>query len=684
MPIPVYEQRTRASQAGLGPGPMDTGRGLGALGQAVGQIGGMLAEKKEIARRKEEADAVSAAHLAATRASAEWSQTLDERARNMEPGAAGFTPSLLKDFDAYRTQGRAAITNDLARRYYDEQTEALRGRLQTQALTIEAAEGIRFRGQQMIEAGDQARIAVRADPDTFDDHLAALGAALEAANLPPKERDRIWQDKREGLAASAVESLIERDPRRTLKALTAAPGESGISAIETLSADGRERARSVAEAELRRREMEAKVRAAEARDLLREAEADAFAAKAAGLTAVLPTRAQYVAAYGEEGASRYAQSSRLFSVYDTVSAAVELPPEEGARLIASYRPTQQEGAAAAAEVQRTAVNLYQQQRKMLEADPAAGIMARDEQSRALFAAAAEGDAGAAQQYVQRVRSRAAAMGLSGNILPKVAVDNLSTDLAFDPESPRRRTETLQALRQQWGRYYPQVVREIAPKLEGDARIVAEMRPESARQYDSVVAQGRDKVMGLLSSDQKRQVQEASREALAPVVETLLSNPDAEARINEHLEAVQLLTASMVNRGADPTDAAERAADLVIRERYSFRDSMRIPAGLDADELAGAADRVRARIDPKALAVRPMASSTMQEAQLDLADRIRKEGAWFTTADDSGVELRVPVQGTMKPVVLTNGRRLRLTWDELQAPENGPDARALRPYDEGMR
>lgn len=55
------------------------------------------------------------------------------------------------------------------------------------------------------------------------------------------------------LAASAVESLIEKDPWKTEKALRAAPGESGIAAIEGLSPEVRERALDKAHAEKERR-----------------------------------------------------------------------------------------------------------------------------------------------------------------------------------------------------------------------------------------------------------------------------------------------------------------------------------------------------------------------------------------------------------------------------------------------
>lgn len=681
--IPVYQQQTTASGAlpqSFNVGPR--GEGLDALGNGLLHVAGLIDQRQEADYRKFEADAISSAHLSATKATAEWETHLVERQQSAEAGAPGFTPKLLDDFDKYQAETLKVAKSDQARQYLDEQMIGLRANLQQRAMQFEAKAGVAHRGAQMADAADQMRVAIRANPELFDQQIAAYGAALDSAGLPPEVHAKLWADAKEGGAASAVESLVERDPLGTLKALQSAPGKSGIAAVEALSADGRDRARNAAEAEIRRREMDARAAMAERRDGLREAEADAFAAKAAGIKAELPTRGAYIAAYGEEGGKRYEQASKLFSVYDVASAAAALPPEQGAAMIAQFRPTQQEGAAAQSEVQSAAAKLYVQQRKALEDDPAAGIMNRDPAIRDLFTQAANGDAAATTQYVSRVRAKAEAMGLPPVLLPKVSADSLAASLTFDPENPKRRTETLQALREQWGRHYPQIIREVAPKLEADARIVADMTPENAARYDAVIGEGRDKVMSLLDSKTKGIVQQEARKVTRPLLETLLSNGNAEAEFAEHLDAVQLMAASLVNRGADPTTAAERAFDMVIGSRYDFRGSMRIPKGIDADEVDTKSASVRMGINPANLAVKPLAFSTEEQAQEALADRIRKEGEWFTLADDTGVELRVPVEGRgLLPVVTKDGKRVRYTWSQLRAANTAPE---LLPYEPGAR
>lgn len=442
--------------------------------------------------------------------------------------------------------------------------------------------------------------------------------------------------------------------------------------IQRLSIE-KERLRVEDERLAREAKMEARIAAAEAEVALRDAESDAFAAKASGVDgAALPPRSLYIRAYGPEGAKRYEQSARRFSVYDAVSTVVTLPPAEAKEILDRYAPTSQEGAAGRAAAQAEAEKLYERLRKELVDDPATGIMERDAEIRALYEAGRGGDAAASAQYAQRVRAKADAMALPPKLLPKQDEAYYTALLTFDPENPRRRVEALQSLSAQWGRYFPQVIREIGPKLESDARIVANMTPENARKYDAVLAQGKKKIDDQLTDDQKDRIKGSVRDQLQPFMESIMHTPDSESRINEHVEATQLLAMSLVNRGAEPAAAAKQAADMVVNERYQYRGSIRVPKGFDVDAIDRGADRLRREIKPETLAVAPSRFGTVEESRLDLATLIQKEGEWVTYLDaegrEAGLELLVPIGGSMKPVITTDGKRMRRTWDEL---ESGP-------------
>lgn len=210
-----------------------------------------------------------------------------------------------------------------------------------------------------------------------------------------------------------------------------------------------------------------------------------------------------------------------------------------------------------------------------------------------------------------------------------------------------------------------MIRELAPKLEGDARILANMRPEEAKRYDQVLSQAKD-VRANLDAATKQKVQEEVRKALQPLAASLMTAPDGDARLMDHIEATQLLAASMVNRGVSPDDAAERAAAVVVNERYTFRDSLRIPKGVDADMVVHTADGILQNLQPSTLAVVKQPSATLEAAQADLARAVQKNGFWVTSADESGIELRIPYADSAVPVTRTDGKRIRYTWAQLAA------------------
>ncbi|MGE4077405.1 MAG: hypothetical protein AB7F22_17755 [Reyranella sp.] len=530
----------------------------------------------------------------------------------------------------------------------------------------------RVRAEMLRAIGERVDAVSEGDPQNPGKGYLSNGEAME---IKKAAGERYALARLEGMDLRSRVAALE-SPEGTPAALLSEPER-----IQRLNHE-KDRLRIEEDRARREAEMDARIRRAEARDELRDAESDAFAAKSYGLDSMLPPRSLYLAAYGDDGAERYEQSARMFSVYDAVSTAVTLPPDKAAEMIEAYKPTDQEGAAEQRKAYTTAVNLYRQERAKLVDDPAGGIIARDLDLRKLYDAAIDGDSAAAGDYVAKVRAKASAMGLPRAILPKSAADSLSLQLSFDPDKPGRRSEVLQGLREQWGQYYPQIIREISPKLEGDARIIANMAPEAARHYDTVLAQGRGEIMERLSTDKKAAVKNAGAGVIEPLAETLASNPDAESRINEHVDAVQLLAASMVNRNTDPETAAERAFNMVIGDRYSFRGSMRIPRQFDADLIERSANSVRLGIKPSELAVKPSPFGTVEQGQKDLRALIASDGAWFTTADESGLELRVPVLGKMMPVVDTSGQRIRYTWKELQ--DLPPQGREYMPYEEGAR
>jgi hypothetical protein len=225
--IPQYEQQTTpgAQLVVRNPstGSNDIARGLAVVTGGARQMGRSLKYVEEVQQRKLEADAKAETHGKLSEFEAQQITGLTERKLAAEGDPAGFTDQLLKDFDeqAGKIVGEARTPD--AKQYAQEQLTQLRARLHSSALPWEAEKGIRHRAGQYERSIDSQRIIVRANPEQFDEVLERQGAALNALSLPADVRDELWANTKEAVAASAVESLIDRNPSRALKALRQAP-----------------------------------------------------------------------------------------------------------------------------------------------------------------------------------------------------------------------------------------------------------------------------------------------------------------------------------------------------------------------------------------------------------------------------------------------------------------------------
>lgn len=447
--------------------------------------------------------------------------------------------------------------------------------------------------------------------------------------------------------------------------------------------------RLAAEEERQRKEaeMEARLRRSEARDALMDARADSLAAAEAGLpTARMPDRSLYVAAYGgDEGPTRYEQDSKLFGVFETVATAVTLPTAEGLAMVGRYKVTQQEGAAVDSKIHDVAMRQYVTQRKAMEADPAGSILARDRALESLYAAAMDGNTGAAEQYAQKVTAKAAAMGIEPRILPEAQAESLAAAMRFDPENPRRRVDTIKSWKEAWGnRRFPQILREVAPKLEGDARLLVDMTEQDALTYDAALAAGPENVKKAVPKDKAKTIGDSVESEITDLTDTMASEVDAAGQIAQYKEAAETLAFSLAaTNNMSGKDAAAAAVNMLYRKKYNFRDTLRVPkvetAGgrlraIDPDAVVRGAEAVRASISADDLLVK---TSVYGDADLDratLLEDVRRDGKWFATPGEAGAELRIMRAGRYVPVASKDGQPIRRTWEQLESVAPPPDVR----------
>lgn len=662
--IPQYEQQTRLQGSGLGPGPQDDASGL--LIRAGQEIGQDLASIERFQQREQEQTALVSANEELQQARAHWASEMNARQQNAPEGGAGFSESILADFDKDMTERVSRVRTEGAREALRSQLASVRLAMQNEAQDFEIGAGTRERARKLESGTDAARIAVEFRPDDYEDILAAQLTAIGGSGLTPEQKAIAMHAAGEAIAGAAVSGMIRKDPRSTLTELN--NEKTASEAILALSPEQRAHARSAAQSEINRLEAEARAARAEAQDSLRGDIADAFAARAFGMPATLPTRARYVAAYGPDGAERYAGDTKRWAVFDVVGEAAFQPPAEAVATIGKLKPASQEGAAEGVANYQAAMQLYTRQREALEANPVETLVRSDPQIQAAAQAAAQ-DPEQIPAYLEALRAKQKVLQIpEPKLLSESQRQQIAGSLVWDAKAPRRRVETMAALQATYGDAFPEVLREIAPKLEGHARVLANMTPHEAVRLDAAYAQ-KDAYKDVLPAGATNDIKSALDVHLAEFNTTLADNPDGVERAAEHHAAAVLYAQELVRNGTAPEDAAEQAANAVANSQYIYRDTLRIPAVLDGDQIVRAADEKRAQVANEGkFLVETMKHSTPEQAQEDMQNLIRRSGYWVTNEHGDGIVLRIPHRQGLGEVYRADGSRVEFKFQDLAAVE----------------
>lgn len=304
--IPVYQQGVSARQ-GLGPGP--TGArpiaapdvGLGDLAGAIGQVAGVYLDAKQ-KKDREDAAAWSAEQLGSARL--HWTQQQIEREQNAPAGAKDYAGTLTKDFDGYADNLLLSAPNDEARNYLRERLTAMKTDIVGRGMQFEARSRLNDRVDKISKGIDQSRIAVDLDPGQYQQAIAENLATLDQLDIPEQSKVKLRDQAIQDISFAAVSSRLRSSPGQVLQQL-GRQDSGGASDVAMLSSDNRIRLRNAAEAEMKRREAEAKQAAAISRAELGFRVQDATAAYMQGLQFDNPpTAAQLKAAYGPERGQR--------------------------------------------------------------------------------------------------------------------------------------------------------------------------------------------------------------------------------------------------------------------------------------------------------------------------------------------------------------------------------------------
>lgn len=351
---------------------------------------------------------------------------------------------------------------------------------------------------------------------------------------------------------------------------------------------------------------------------------------------------------------------------------------------------------------------WSRSREELKADPAQYVM-RNPAVGALATAEAMSAPGGPERYAAAALAEQARLGVpeaDRRVLPKQrAADLVHQITSLDPKTASI-IPALGEMEKQYGAMWPSVWADMvrtglpaqyavlgtmtAPDqvgARGDAQrmlmMVAEKGGEAnlRRALESTGAPG--------AGNSAKMIDDALGAALAPFQETtrFAGGPDQYRRVAEF---VRNMAYSYALQGATPNDAVRYAVDGVLKMRYDFDGTMRVPRG-QGPMAATVTHAIQAKIGDNDVAIPPDAGPLAADQRARVAAAARN-GFWVTNANDDGVVLyanyqninaggipiRVPVRRADGGLFEVKFRDLQRMHDTLK--QEGPE---FRPATQGV-
>lgn len=651
--IPTYDQRTTVSGAGLGPGPSTAGSVIEKIGGDLQGVADDQYRLQSIEQQVKERQALVSANSTLMSARSDWLTQFEQRKQQAPAGAPNFTPSILQDFDKDAQQRIASAATPNAKTWLTQHLAQVRLGLQQDALTFEAGALTKQKFDTLAQSADQARTAAQFRPQDFDAINGAQRTAILGSGLPAEQEQELLQKHTAAIADAAITGLVQKDPYTAMRELH--NEQSANPAMRALDFHDRERLISEAQTEINRRKAEARENLVMARDALNERVQDAQAAYMSGVPVTNPpTRDDFRAAYPPdhriEADRRYASFTNVAQIGADLQAATRMTPDEQNELLEKRRPSQEEGAALQLQAYNVLAGRIASLQKSLAKDPAAYVANYNPGVTSAATAFAQSPSPqTAQAYVQASVGAQQAMGvIQPRLLTEPQAHAISDRLKLDGNG----SDVVQSIAQEkqlWGRYWPQVLGEAAPKLNPAVQVIAlGMDPVPAARLATVAGMKPADLAKILPPDVKStDIRTAVQGQMQDFSATLIGHAGAENQLGRLTDAATQLASSYVAGGASLKEATQRAANEVVLSRYDVMqwrgNSLRIPKGVDTDLVRSGLTAVSGQT---------------------LRDLGVSSGAvqWRTLPDDSGVVLEDAA--TNRPLARKDGTLVSFGFDAL--------------------
>lgn len=649
--MPKLVQYT-AQQNPVNPGgglaaPAAFGGGLNAVGQAIGQVADYFQQKME-------RDQIASVNLDMAKVRGDWIENLSKRMDEAGPGAPDFTKSVVADYDKAMEQMRSerSLPRHIADRLYTEQ-EQFKAQLIGRATAFEASSRAAKRREDAVQYQTGISRTVFNDPAMFTIELERIDETLTGFGLKGDALTEISRKMKEDLAQNTVRGLVNRG---NLDGARAALESGPVS--EFISGDAATQLKHGIDQEQRR--LEAEARAEEAR--LKSAAVAEIGVLQQDVFAAIQTngkspdegrlRAAYGVAYGDkpEMAARLSgQIDNAKNFYVAAKSVAFTSPGEDQATIENYRQKAsgqnaaqfaQQGAA----MQQAIAAKYRE----INQDPALYVMRNDPEVARLLTEGAQ-DPALFRQGLARMNELQAKLGVQSwnrAYLGATAASQMAASIAAAP--PEQAANEIENMRNRYGGYFPAVVSELeAAKMPPAFVTLARMdRPEDSVPRANLATAnqiGPEKMKSVLGESRSKAIHDKVLSAVEEYSPALSRQGTyANRLLAADVQSVNNLALFYAQQGQSDGDAAKRAYNEVIGNRYDFNDTWLAPKGLGAQS-RDAANAIISKLSPSDFAPEKGGDPALSEDYRRNAayQEARRNGVWVNTPGGDGLVLISP-------------------------------------------
>lgn len=671
--IPVYTTGISARQ-GLGPGPagsrpvsIGNGAVLGGLATNLAQVGQQVLDANQ-KKEREDAAAWSAEQMGNARL--HWTQQQIDREQNAPAGAKDYTGTLTKDFDAYTDEALLSAPNDESRNYLRERLTAMKSDIVGRGMQFEARSRLDDRVEKIGKGIDQSRIAVDLDPSQHQSALAENLATLDQLDIPAPAKVKLREDAIQKISFAAVAARMKSNPNDVLSQLSSEDGGGAVD-VRLLNADNRIQLRNAAEAELKRREAEAKQAAAISRAEMGFRLQDASAAYMQGMQFDNPPSAgELRAAYGPERGQRAFDALSQAQQYGVgVKEYATLPISERGEWLQKRAPgvdgVASEGYAQESQLFGKMVSDVQNINKQLVEDGAGyAIKYAPEVNTAwqgVMNAADPASAPAAYQaYAEAVKGEQARLGLKQfNVIPQSYAASMAATFKDPANAGPKQIQLIEEMKTNWGQHFPDVFKQIAGQLPDSVKIIGSGVDRDTATLLSGISQVKTaELKKPLQASDVSAMELTLKSALDPFAKTFASQAGGQSTYGSiYNEAYRGALAQMA-QGVSPSEAAENMSKR-LSANYQIDGTLRVPNQYDIDTVQEGIQSIVGGLKSSDIALGEI-QGVSGEFTDERTQKLLSSATVIANKDETGVYL----MHNGAAILGKNGQPLQFTFEEL--------------------